>query len=62
MLPYTLKLLLLLAISLALAWLLNAEQMRIEKRLAIQQDNWEYCNSMYHQIKYHELVGCGKGK
>jgi len=55
MLSYTLKLLFLLAILLGLAWSLNVRRIEVERKVALQEENYRYLNHMYHELKYPEL-------
>jgi len=55
MLSYTLKLLFLLAILLGLAFVLNVRQIEVERKVALQEENYRYLNHMYHELKYPEL-------
>jgi len=55
MLTYTLKLILLLTILFGLAWSLNIRQIEVERKIALQEENWKYLNHMYHELRYPEL-------
>jgi len=55
MLSHTLKLLFLLAILLGLAFVLNVRQIEVERKVALQEENYRYLNHMYHELKYPEL-------
>jgi len=55
MLSYTLKLLFLLAILFGLAFVLNVRRIEVERKVALQEENWKYLNHMYHELRYPEL-------
>ena len=62
MLPYTLKLILILTLLLGLAYLLNVGMIGTGKGLERQRDDYRYLNHQYHQLKYPELVRYGEKK
>jgi len=55
MLTYTLKLLFLLAILLGLAFVLNVRKIEVEKKIALQEENWRDALRLYHELRYPEL-------
>jgi len=55
MLTYTLKLLFLLAILLGLAFMLNVRKIEVERKVALQEENWRDALRLYHELRYPEL-------
>jgi len=55
MFSYTLKLLFLLAILFGLAFVLNVRRIEVEKKVALQEENWRDALRLYHELRYPEL-------
>jgi len=55
MLTYTLKLLFLLAILFGLAFMLNVRKIEVERKVALQEENWRDALRLYHELRYPEL-------
>jgi len=55
MLSYTLKFILILAFILGLAWLLNVRRIEVERKVALQEENWRDALRLYHELRYPEL-------
>jgi len=55
MLSYTLKLLFLLAILFGLAFVLNVRRIEVERKVALQEENWRDALRLYHELRYPEL-------
>jgi len=66
MLSYTLKLIFILSILIGLAFVLNVRRIEVERKIALQEENWRDALRLYHELRYPELwrvfYGRRKGK
>jgi len=55
MLSHTLKLIFILSILLGLAFVLNVRKIEVERKIALQEENWRDAFRLYHELRYLEL-------